>query len=606
VRGGLLATIVALVAGSHASAPAAARAAAGAQAPTHATAWAVPARAAAGTQNPAHASAPSAPAPAAGTHDPRFDWFRYEGHDSVYQARRAGPRQYLNPILAGFYPDPSIVRVGDDYYLVNSTFSYFPGIPIFRSKDLVHWTQIGNILDRPSQLQVDSQGISQGVFAPAIRYHDGLFYMINTQVGAVGNFYVTAKNPAGPWSDPVLLHFEGIDPSFFFDDDGKAYVVNNGAPIGPPLYNGHRAIWIQEFDVASGRMVGPRAVIVNGGTDLAKHPIWIEGPHIFRKDGKYYLICAEGGTGDQHSEVVFRSDSVRGPYTPYPGNPILTQRHLDPNRPSPITSTGHADFVETRNGEWWAVFLGTRPYTDDTYNTGRETFMLPVRWQDGWPVILEGTATVPYVHDAPGLPAQPAPRIPLNGNFALQDDFAARALAPYWEFIRTPRESWWDLRSAPGWLTLGARPVSLSQHRQPSFVGRRQQHLIATASTAMQYRPASPGDEAGIAAFQNDDFNYQLGVTLDNGQTVVRLIAHTGRANPAGVVIASAPLRIPANGMTYLRIAARGDTYAFYYGTAPGQWTLLKDGVDGKILSTRVAGGFVGTMFGLYAYTPGP
>ena len=562
-------------------------------------------RNAAGSASIASAAAAPARSPRA-TADPRFDWFRYEGRDSVYQVHKAGPGEYHNPILAGFYSDPSIVRVNDDYYLVTSTFAYFPGIPIFHSKDLVNWTQIGNVLNRRSQMELGTNPISNGVFAPAISHHDGLFYVINTLVGAGGNFFVTATNPAGPWSDPAMLAFEGIDPSFFFDDDGKAYVVNNGGPVGQPLYNGHRAIWIQEFDVATKQLVGPRAVIVNGGVDITKNPIWIEGPHLFKENGHYYLICAEGGTGSDHSEVVFRSDRPTGPYVPYQGNPILTQRHLDPNRPFPVTSTGHADFVETQNGEWWAVFLGTRPYGDDTYNTGRETFMMPVRWENGWPIVTSGNELVPYVHTVPNLPRQTRPAIPLSGNFTYQDDFAGPELARYWELIRTPREQWWDLTSEPGWLTVKARPFRLQDRRQPSFVGRRQQHIQASGSTAMKYRPAQAGDEAGIAAFQNDNFNYQMGVTLDGGQTVVRLVKHAGRNGPAGgEVVASSPLTLPASETVYLRIDARGGEYAFYYGTAPGDWTLLKDRVDGTVLSTKVAGGFVGTMLGMYAVSGG-
>ena len=308
----------------------------------------------------------------------RFDWFDYSGHDPVYRTVPSGPKDYLNPILSGFYPDPSIVRVGDDYYLVNSTFAYFPGIPVFHSRDLVDWTQIGNAIDRPTQLNFDGLGISRGVFAPAIDYHAGTFYIITTCVDCGGNFLITATNPAGPWSDPVWLGFDGIDPSLFFGRDGKAYILNNGPPVGAPLYDGHRAIWMQQFDRATNKLIGPRSMIVNGGTDIRKKPIWIEGPHLFQHHGKYYLICAEGGTGYDHSEVVFRSDKVFGPYASYKGNPILTQRTLDPSRPFPVTSTGHAQFVRTQESQWWAVFLGVRPYADDSYNTGRETFLLPV------------------------------------------------------------------------------------------------------------------------------------------------------------------------------------------------------------------------------------
>jgi beta-xylosidase len=531
----------------------------------------------------------------------RFDWFEYDGHDSVYKTLERAPSKYLNPILAGFYPDPSITRAGGDYYLVNSSFAYFPGVPIFHSRDLVHWTQIGHVLHRPSQLKLDSLGVSRGIFAPAIRYHAGTFYMITTLADGGGNFYVTARNPAGPWSDPIWLHeLDGIDPSFFFDDDGRAYIVNNGPPVGTPLYNGHRAIWFQEIDLATNTMIGPRKVIVNGGVDLAKHPIWIEAPHIIKVGKTYYLICAEGGTADQHSEVVFRSDSVGGPYVPYAGNPILTQRHLDPSRPFPITSTGHADFVDTPAGEWWAVFLGARPYTDDLYNTGRETFLLPVHWRNGWPTMLTGTATVPYTEPAPRLPHASAP-IPTSGNFIVRDDFGERSLPLYWEQIRTPHERWYDLGSMPGWLSIIARPDAISGRGQPSFLGRRQQHIDATASTAVRFDPTEAGDKAGLVAFQNETHYYFLSLGRTSDTTVVQLEMRNGAA-PADSVLATAPIRVPRNGVVYLRIDARGATYDFSYALTSGAWTPLVRDADGTILSTHKAGGFVGTMFGLYAY----
>jgi xylan 1,4-beta-xylosidase len=432
--------------------------------------------------------------------------------------------------------------------------------------------------------------------------------MITTLVDRGGNFFVTAKDPAGPWSDPIWLpEIDGIDPSFFFDDNGKAYVINNGPPVGQPLYNGHRAIWIQAFDRTTNKLVGPRSVIVNGGVDLSKKPIWIEAPHIFKHDGKYYLICAEGGTADQHSEVVFRSDSATGPYVAFAGNPILTQRHLDPARPFPITSTGHADFVETPSGEWWAIFLGTRPYEDDTYNIGRETFMLPVHWVDGWPIILTGTQTVPYVADAPKLPRDAASPVPMNGNFTLREDFNGPSLAPYWTLMRTPHERWYDLDSKPGWLTIRARHADIGQPAQPSFVGRRQQHLIASASTAMAFSPNVVGDKAGMVAFQNESHYYFLGITRHGSQNVVELEMHNGKATPdSGAVLASVPLRLPANAPLYLKIDARGGRYDFYYATRPNEWMPLMRDADGTILSTKKAGGFVGTFFGMYAYSATP
>jgi beta-xylosidase/predicted alpha/beta superfamily hydrolase len=537
-------------------------------------------------------------------HAARFDWFRYEGRDPVYQKHQAGPGEYYNPILPGFYPDPAITRAGDDYYLVTSSFSYFPGVPIFHSRDLVNWTQIGHVLDRPSQLKVDSLRISRGVFAPMITNHNGTFYMITTQADAGGNMLVTATNPAGPWSDPVWLDFDGIDPSIFFDDDGRAYIINNGPPIGRPLYQGHRALWMQEYDTKSQKLVGPRRLVVNGGVDLSKQPIWIEAPHILKVNGTYYLIAAEGGTAEAHSEVVFRSKSVWGPWEPYQNNPILTQRHLPPDRAFPITSAGHASFVQTPAGDWWAVFLAARPYRENHYNTGRETFLLPVTWRDGWPHILTGSATVPYVHKRPNLPPQPGRAAMKTGNFVEQEDFNGPRLAPYWTFIRTVREAWHDLDSKAGWLTLAARPAHLGKLVQPSFVGRRQQHAHATVSTAMQFLPQRDGDKAGLAVFQNDDFYYLLAVTLADGRPVMQLEQSGGaNANGATQVLASAPLTHSAGSTLYLKIEANGDTYDFLYAQQPDQWVALKRGADATFLSTKTAGGFVGAMFGMYAYS---
>ena len=538
----------------------------------------------------------------------RFAWFAYEGQDPIYGVVHAGRGEYLNPILAGFYPDPTICRQGDDYYLATSSFAYYPGVPLFTTRDLVHWTQVGSILNRPSQLDLDSAGVSRGIFAPSLSCRPGKLWMITTLVDRGGNFLVTTTDPSGPWSDPVWLGFDGIDPSLFFDDDGKVYIVHNGLPEGPQLYGqGHRAIWIQEYDTTAQRLVGPHRMIVNGGVDLSQHPIWIEAPHIFKKDGWYYLICAEGGTAEQHSEVVFRSRAVFGPYQPGPTNPILTQRQLDPARPFPVWTTGHADLVETQRGEWWAVFLGTRPYEDYTFNTGRETFLLPVRWKGGWPVILSGDATVPYVARAPNLPGDPRSGTPLSGNFSDRDDFTAPHLAPTWTFLRTVREPWAETTSNPGWLTIQARADALEGPGQPSFVGRRQQHAWATASAAMRYRPLVPGDKAGIIAFQGSDAFYFLGVTLAGGAPMIELEQRSGQgAAAAATLIALAPLEASPDSTLYLRIRARGGRYDFSYAYHPDDWVLLKGDADGTILSTRVAGGFVGTLLGMYAYHPRP
>lgn len=531
----------------------------------------------------------------------RFSWFEYEGRDPVFDHYRPNEHEYQNPVIAGFYPDPSILRVGADYYLVTSTFSFYPGVPIFHSRDLVNWRQIGNVLDRPSQLDLEGLDISEGIYAPALRYHEGTFYLLTTLVGKGGNFIVTADHPAGPWSDPVWLpEVVGFDPSIFFDDDGRAYIVNNGDPAYTPLYQGHKAIWIQEFDLAEMKTVGERRVIVDGGVEISKEPIWIEGPHIHKVDGVYYLIAAEGGTAEDHSEVVFRSDHVFGPFIPNENNPILTQRHLDPGRVHPITSTGHADIVQTPEGEWWTVFLGTRPYEGDLYNTGRETFMMPLEWRDGWPTVVGGTDPLPFVHRKPNLPPSDPAETPLTGNFVIRDNFDVPELAPYWMFIRTPRERWYMIDDRG--LHIEARAVDIGGRGQPSFIGRRQQHTHATATVKLRFNPAEDGDRAGLVAFQNDDFYLFIGVSMRHGAVAMEA---ERKAGGEAEVIASEAVDIGTDEPAYLRIDADGGVYRLSYSLDGEDWRTLVGDVDGRILSTRMATGFVGTMIGMYAATEG-
>lgn len=532
------------------------------------------------------------PAPA------EFDWFEYSGHDGL---PKPGPGEYANPMLQGFYPDPSILRVGGDYYLVNSTFAWFPGMPIFHSRDLVHWTQIGNAIDRSSQLDLAKTNMGLGLYAPDISFHDGIFYIVNTCVGCGGTFVITAGNPAGPWSDPVFLpDLDGaIDPSIFFDTDGKAWIVNNGPPPEKPRYEGHRALWLQQFDFRRMKTVGPREVLVDGGVHPEQNPIWIEAPHIFRKDRFYYLIAAEGGTAEQHSEVVFRSDKVTGPYVPLASNPILTQRDLPNDRPLPITSTGHAQFVETPKGEWWAVFLGVRPYDQaNNFNTGRETFMLPVRWKDGWPRITNPGQLVPWVVKAPNLLRQAKGPAPLNGDFTLREEFDSPKLPLYWMMLRNPQGHWWRITN--GRLQLDPRPVALGDDGNPSLIARRQQHQNATATTKLRFHPADDGAEAGLVAMQSDEYYYFIGIGSDRGRPVVRVRRRTG-ADQSTLAEASLPGTDPVQ----LRISAHGPSYDFAWSSDGRHWQTLVKGADGTILSTKKAGGFVGAVFALYAHDGG-
>ena len=540
-------------------------------------------------------------APTTAQEPARFDWFEYRGGDRL-PAPAAG--EYGNPILQGFYPDPSITRVGDDYFLVTSTFTWFPGIPVFHSRDLVNWTQIANAISRPSQLDFGKLELSRGVFAPAIEHHRGTFYILNTCVDCGGNFVITAKNPRGPWSDPVWLpEVDGIDPSLFFDTDGSAWIINNGPPIGQPRYDGHRALWVQRFDPKTLKTFGPRTMVLDAGVDPSTKPIWIEGPHFFRKDGYYYLIAAEGGTSVNHSQVVLRGRSVTGPFEAFPGNPILTQRDLPAPRPTPITAAGHADFVETAAGEWWATFLAIRPYADDYYNTGRETFLLRVRWENGWPRMTAPAQPIPWTARRPRLPRQPRPAIATRGAFTVRDDFTRSALPLHWMMMRNPRETWWSLTQ--GELRLTPRPVALGDQANPSFLARRQQHINATATTVVRFVPSSDSAEAGLVGLQNDAHWYWLALGSKSGRPTLRLKRRNGDRDPrTGTVLRELPLPIAAGAPVRLRIAARAGAYDFSWSLDGTTWRTIERNADGTILSTKHAGGFVGAVIGLHAYQP--
>ncbi|WP_372363182.1 glycoside hydrolase family 43 protein [Xanthomonas sp. NCPPB 1325] len=528
--------------------------------------------------------------------DVAFDWFDYRGDDAVF-ATPLPAGHYRNPILAGFYPDPSITRVGERYYLVNSTFAYFPAIPVFESTDLVHWTQIGNVVERREQLDYDGLGVSRGMFAASIRYHAGRFYVVGTSVDSGGNFIASASDPAGPWSALTWLPgIDGIDPSLFFDTDGSAYLLNNGPPQGTPLYEGHRAIWMQRFDLATRQPVGPRKVLLNGGVDLASKPIWIEGPHLYQRDGWYYLSCAEGGTGPQHSQVVLRSRDVWGPYAPAPNNPILTQRDLPAARAHPISNAGHVDLVDTPDGQWWAVFLASRPYSGDRYNTGRETFLLPVQWRDGWPSILPAGQPIPYIAKAPsGARSARVTQAPLAGNFTWHDGFDHATLQREWLSVRVPKSEVADLRTRAGWLTLHAGTQGLDSAGTPAFLARRQQHTRFMASTALDV-PAQAGVSAGLAAFQNSNAWYALGVRRDGDALQVFLDERDGATTTT-----LAQTRIPATAQLRLQISGDGGAYSFAFDADGRGWQSLRRNDDAGFLSTEQAGGFVGSMIGPFA-----
>ena len=543
----------------------------------------------------------SAQQTASSENHPIFKQFTYRGDDQIYHEYPLKADEFYTPILQGCYPDPSITRKGDDYYLVTSSFTFFPGVPIFHSKDLVNWTQIGHVLDRPSQLKVQDAGMSMGIYAPDIVYnpHNDMFYMITTQfAGGFGNIVVKTKDPAQGWSDPIKLAFDGIDPALFFDEDGRGFVVHNDAPDkGKELYNGHRVIKIWEYDVENDRVVpGTAKIIVDGGVDITKKPIWIEAPHIYKKNGKYYLMCAEGGTGDNHSEVIFHSDNPMGPYQPAANNPILSQRHLKSDRPNKVDWAGHADLVETPEGDYYGVFLGIRPNEKNRVNTGRETYILPVDWSGEFPVFENGMA-----------PLQPKLKMPKgiknltgngeffpNGNFTFSDNFQNDKLDYRWIGVRGPREDF-VIQTEEG-LKIRPFTVNIDELKPTSTLFYRQQHNNFVATTTLNYIPHSEKELAGIVCMQKETFHYVFGLTK-KGADLYIVLQRTADGN--STIVASQKLD-PIQSIQ-LQVAAQGDDYRFNYTVGEGELLNLGGTVSGDILSTNVAGGFTGALIGLHA-----
>jgi xylan 1,4-beta-xylosidase len=535
---------------------------------------------------------------------PVFSKVVYQGDDEIYKKYPLKAGEFYNPILQGCYPDPAITRKGDDFYMVCSSFAMFPGVPIFHSKDLVNWTDLGGVLNNVNEFNPHDTGISQGVYAPGITYnkHNDTFYMIVTAFsGNLGNIMVKTKDPMKGWGSPIKLAFGGIDPSVFFDDNGKGYIVHNDAPDqGKELYQGHRVIKVWEYDVATDKVIpGTDKIIVDGGVDLSKKPIWIEAPHLYKKDGHYYLMCAEGGTGGNHSEVVFISDSPTGPFKPSSNNPILTQRYFPKDRSNKVDWAGHADLVLGPDNKYYGVFLGIRPNEKDRVNAGRETFILPVDWSGTFPVFENGL-----------VPMEPKLKMPAgvtenktgkdgffpSGNFTFEENFTSNKLDYRWIGLRGPRENFISVTKKG--LQINPFAVNIKELKPTSTLFYRQQHNAFSFATTIDYKPASEKDLAGIVCLQNEKFNYVFGITKKGNDTYV-LLERTEKG--ASTIISSTKIDIKKP--VRLQVKANGDSYEFSYSTNGTDFENLGGAVSGDILSTNVAGGFTGALVGLYATT---
>lgn len=480
---------------------------------------------------------------------------------------------FSNPILTGMNPDPSICRVGDDFYLVTSTFEYYPGLPIYHSKDLVNWHLIGHALSTPQSNPLKGAGTSGGQYAPTLRYHDGTFYIIGTNYGGEGSrgiSIVTAKDPAGPWSDPVWLDQWWVDPSLDFYD-GKTYYLS-------PDNAG--SFLLGTIDVTTGKETEPRRKVASGLGGSSP-----EGPHFYKIGEYYYIMSAEGGTGYEHREVIQRSKNPYGPYEPSPINPVLSNMNVPEH---PFQAIGHADLVQLPDSSWWAVCLGIRPSKDKFQHMGRETFLAPVTWTDGWPKVgTDGVVAEQY--ERPPLPWHPWEKDPER------DDFNKDKLNLYWNFLRNPYDKDWSLTARKGYLRLNGSALSLKQNDSPAFVGRRQTALNLEASAKMDFSPVSDNEEAGLIIRGNDKNHYDFLVTKRDGHKVAMLRQYLNDEEAS-----TDYLELP-EGEVVLSIVAGPDEYEFWVKDKDGKSPRLVGKAATRNLANEVIYGFTGVYIGMYA-----
>src|SRR5690625_2709807 len=522
-----------------------------------------------------------------------------------------------NPILPGCYPDPSICRVGDDFYLIASTFEYFPGLPIFHSTDLVTWRQIGHVITREDQLDYEGIRSSGGLYAPTIRHDGEKFWVVCTLVSHEGrhpggNFLVTAPSISGPWSDPVWLDVDGIDPSVFFDADGKVW-MHGTRLVAEPEWPQQTETWLREYDPEAEALVGPEHVLWTGAVRGA---VWSEAPHIYRIDGQYYLLTAEGGTDFNHAVSIARAEKVTGPYVGAPMNPIFTHRHL--GRQYPIVGAGHADLVQAGAGSWWPVLLALRPSGGSHYNLGRGRCWVPVVREEGGPVLAPGvgqiTDGVPWPFA--GVEGAAEGRAGADGEEAAGGGAGAGAaeLSKATELITSTDLRWTTLRGpidfaeprGDGWR-MAMRPTTLADRSRPSLLAVRQQHRDVRVRTEMAAELA-PGEEVGVVVRQSEDNHVRCSVMRNpEGKDLTFLAVHRTKGKERVLERASVPAEAAGEHAATaesrpfkFEISAHGQEYRVRAGAGK-----LTASFDGRSLDSMSTGGFLGLWFGVYATSNG-
>ena len=483
----------------------------------------------------------------------------------------ATAQEYQNPVLRGMNPDPSVIRVGNEYFLATSSFEYFPGCPIYHSFDLVHWERVGYALERQEQFAA-LHSEHPSLYACTLRYHGGLFYAVTTDVRGGGNFFVTATNPAGPWSNPVVVDHGMFDPSLFFDDDGKVYYTRRGPRNGENIVQA-------EIDPSTGKLLTPPRTISTGMISQDA-----EGPHLYRIGGWYYLSLAEGGSRFLHMETIGRSTSPWGPFTPSPADPWVSQHFSWDDQ---VRTLGHCDLVDTPEGKWWTVCLGTRHFNYAHFSLGRETFLFPVQWKDGWPsVARDDVRSLIVDHASPG-------NHPFSASTE-RDDFAEPFLRSDWNTIGPSGTQVMSLSERPGFLRLHGQPAGLSFQQTAAFVGRRQTEWRTTSTARVEFSPEQSGDRAGLTIFMSPAYHYAICKVWRDGRTYLQLVK---QVDDLHIVAAEAPV---GDGPLLLRIDSDAEQYRFSYAVDGGAWILLGTGEE-RLIASEVANVWSGAYLGMFA-----
>lgn len=512
---------------------------------------------------------------------------------------------FTNPVLPGGYPDPSICKVGDVFYMANSSFEYFPGIPIHSSKDLVNWTLIGHGLQRETQCNgavnlIDVQP-NGGIYAPTLRYYEGTFYIITTAIyfdeetkkHSGNNIIITATNPAGPWSDPVVVKgAPGIDPDLYFDEEGRLWYTGQHKPNNPEFID-QKEIWMQELDLETFQLIGVRHFLWRGACD----GVWTEGPHIYKNDGRYYLMIAEGGTSFNHAVMVAVSDKLTGPYVSNPRNPIFTSRQL--SYENWVHSTGHGDLVKLDDGRWFMFLLGVRGDLNRKSNMGRETFVVPVSWERDmhprkdkilWPVVAPKTGRIervnPVIFDGTAH----------TKDLTFNDDFKQDVLSRAWNFVRVPMPNTYSLDANPGHLRLFTHPNTISRRKRAHFMGIKQTESDFVFTSKMHFNPSGNESAAGIAIVQKDDTYVSFSVRKKAEGMVVEVVHKNKKIAPIKTQLLKS-----YKGEIRFKLVSDNDTYTFSYATKGKRYKVLTTTTADLVLFN----GFTGAHIGLYATSNG-